>query len=123
MDVISLFDLLQKEVQYYQAILDITENESRKFTKKRPLEEILPLIKKRKILLKCIEEIHSQLIPLKKEWETLATPPMKKEITKELKKIDKLMSSIFSLDDKNKEQMELYIAKLKDLKKNNLLPK
>ncbi len=62
-----LLELLEKELGFYRVILELSRVEHQKFCNKRPMNEILPIMKKRRIIFKCVEEIEEQVHPLKKK--------------------------------------------------------
>ena len=110
-----LYRLLKKECGYYRAILDITEEENDKFNARRPLPEITPLMKKKKILLSCIREIDSALSPLKTYWRQQNTHdgPFAAKVQRELTLLEKLLHEILELDDANNRMLKDLLSKIK----------
>ena len=101
-----LSQLLKKERNYYKGILDLTLEEQEKLMQFRPLEEIVSLTRKRKILFSCIEEIHATLSPLKMEWETHHQAASRScSIEQELLELQALIKLIL---DKDKENQHLF---------------
>ena len=97
------YRLLEKEQGYYEAILEITQQENHKFMNARPFNEILPFIKRKKILLACIDDIEVVLDPIKTWWtvnkndENLWTDKVKRQ----LKTLENIVQDILDLDKMN----------------------
>lgn len=112
----KFIQLLDKEFGYYEAILDITEQENGKFQRERPLSEIQPLMKKKQIFIACIDEISRELRPLKQEWKEDKSRyplPLKELIEEHLKNFDALLKTILDLDKANNRMLEKRMAALK----------
>jgi hypothetical protein len=93
----KLLHLLRKKKGFFEAILDITEDES-----KLPLQEWVEALEQKKILLTCIEEIDAELMPFKQSLHTLS-----QEISDELELIRDVIKHILHLDlinHKNRKQ-------------------
>lgn len=112
----QLCTLLAKLHSYYDAILDITQEENGKFLRQRPLNEIAPLTKKKQILLACIDEIESELAPLKQYWlegNKDASSTFTQDIQQHLKQLDTLLKEILRLDKANNEILQQLLFTLK----------
>lgn len=102
-----LYSLLQKELGYYSAILDLTKKERQLLAERCGMEALGPIIKKKQIILTHINQIDTALAPLKKYW---AQKPLKEEVLN--KKIDlawqcldKILLEILSVDNHNNKQL------------------
>ena len=60
-----LFQLLQKERGYYAVVLELAKTEKEKLAQQRPFNELSQVLRKKQIILACIEEIEEDLQPLK----------------------------------------------------------
>lgn len=97
----KLLYLLQKKRGFFEAILELTEIEEN-----LPLEELIPSLEQKKILLSCIEEIDYQLEPFQKSMHNLSL-----EIDEELHMICKVIEHILHLDkvhqEKRKKELDM----------------
>jgi len=112
----KFLQLLDKEFGYYEAILDITEQENGKFQRERPLSEIQPLMKKKQIFIACIDEIGKELRPLKQQWKEGKDEypaPIRDMIQEHLKNFDGLLKTILDLDKANNRMLEKRMIALK----------
>jgi len=112
-----LYHLLLKEKGYYEAILEITKQEHRKFTNERPFEEIMPLFKKKKILLACIDEIEEALQPIKRWWadeEQDPHDPWTTQAKEQIEQIEIVMQEVLSLDQRNQQMCQSLLKMLRD---------
>lgn len=111
----QLLDLLGKCCGYYQAVLDITRSENEMHQEKKPLGEIQSLIKRKKILLSCIEEVEAKLGPLKTFWQEKGTyeDPDSKKIRAQLALLDSTIKEILSIDQENHKMLRNYFKALK----------
>lgn len=109
----KLLQLLQRKKGFFEAILDLSETEEN-FS----LSEWFSILQQKKVLISCIEEIDSELLPYKQSLHTLS-----QEIADELETIHKLVKKILHLDSINNEKRknELLILDHKRLKKKNEL--
>lgn len=62
-----LYMLLQKELGYYRAILELIHKEQELLAEKNQ-EALRPLLKKKQTLLLYINQLDAAIIPLKKNW-------------------------------------------------------
>jgi len=112
-----LLRLLQKEQGYYEAILEITQQENRKFLNDRPFNEITPLLKKKQILLTCINDIETALKPIKEWWNNHKhddNDPKTSEIKKQLHTVETTVQELLSLDKVNQQMCQKILTKLKE---------
>ncbi|SCA58955.1 Uncharacterized protein AB751O23_BK_00030 [Chlamydiales bacterium SCGC AB-751-O23] len=109
-----LLKILKKKEGYYKAILELAEEEHSKLERRRPIPEIVSLMKKKQILLSCIEECDEEILPLKEEWgkSKKAQAPFAKEIQEELGVLDLLIREILGLDDINRKLFEEILCSL-----------
>lgn len=83
--------MLKQQLKFYREVLSLIEEEKGKLERMRPLQELLPLIKKRQILFSCAQELTESIFELKKKegievsLETLGFDKLLKE-TKSLLK-------------------------------------
>lgn len=114
----ELYHLLEKEYGYYSVILEITTQEHDLFHSQRPLREITPLMKKKKILLSCIEELQNSLRPLKTQWQQKKdlSLPIGQQVQKKYKDLDNLLKNILNLDRDNRKMLESYLLTLQGKK-------
>lgn len=111
-----LYQLLVKEHGYYRTILEITQLENEKLQTQQNLEEMRPLLNKKKMLLKSIQEIEATMRPLKKIWFSQVDPniPVTSQIENEFNALNKLLKEILQLDLINQKILGNYILYLKD---------
>lgn len=95
-----LYKLLQKEYGYYMNILELTREENDKLRTQKPMNEINPLLKKKRIILACIAEIETAILPLKKHWQLRKekNDQFSTRIKQELANLDRLLKEILELD-------------------------
>lgn len=124
-----LYHLLKKEHGYYKAIMEITRQETERLESEEPIAEIKSLLKKKKILLACINEIETALNPLKKYWQSKPTRDdfFSVQIKEELNLLNKLLKEILQLDLLSQKALENHMLSLKvknkeTFEKNKILP-
>ena len=104
-------NLLEKETAYYHVILDLSRTEFERLETRCPFSGIQKLLKKKKIILACIEEIEVSLLPLKKYW--IQNKKSKSETAEKIKLQFKVLGStvkeILSQDKKNQGALEKYL--------------
>jgi hypothetical protein len=106
--------LLQKEKGYYDSIWDITQQEAEKLQRGRPLTETINLLKKKKILVTCIEEIESMIKPLRELWmQHHSDCALAIEIRALIKQLDEQLKQTLDLDKKNQILMQQALNALK----------
>lgn len=120
-----LYQLLKKEHGYYRSILEITQHEHEKLNSNQPASEMRPLQKKKRILLSCIHEIESAMLPLKKHWQnkTERTDNISIQIQDELASLDKLLKEILQLDLINQKIFESHLASMRNKAGDQSKPK
>lgn len=96
----KLLELLQKKKGFFEAILDLTETEEH-----LPIDQWLPTLKQKKVLLSCIEEIDSQLLPYRSRLQDLT-----QEISEELQEIRQLVKHILDRDAQNQDRRKRDLA-------------
>ncbi len=114
-----LYQLLKKEYGYYKAILEIGKEEHEKLNSNQPLNELRPLIKKKKILLSCINEIEAAMNPLKKYWQGKEdrTDEVSQKIRLELDVLNTLLKEILQLDLLSQKTLENHLLFLREKNK------
>jgi hypothetical protein len=90
----KLLHLLRKKKGFFEAILEITEEES-----ELPLHEWLSALEQKKILLSCIEEIDAELMPFKQSLNNIS-----QDISDELENIRTVIKRILHIDVANQEK-------------------
>ena len=90
----KLLHLLRKKKGFFEAILDLTEEESH-----LPLHEWISALEQKKILLSCIEEIDAELMPFKRSLHNIS-----QEISEELDNIRTVIKRILHIDVINQEK-------------------
>jgi hypothetical protein len=90
----KLLHLLKKKKGFFEAILELTEDEA-----EMPLQEWISTLEQKKILLSCIEEIDAELMPFKQTLHNLS-----QEISEELDKIRTIIKRILHIDVINQEK-------------------
>jgi len=110
-----LYQLLRKEHGYYKGILELTLTEHEKLKSNQPTNEMQPLQKKKRILLSCIHEIETAMLPLKKYWQskTDRSDYISVQIQEELIDLNKLLKEILQLDLVNQKIFESHLAFLR----------
>ena len=111
----ALLNLLNKELGYYRALQDLTVQEHSAQSRARPLAEIFPLIKKRRILFNCIAEVESDLLPLRQDWERQPSRqnPAHEAIKERLQELRVLVQDILDLDNRNQKLMQQRLEALR----------
>lgn len=89
----KLLHLLQKKKGFFEAILDLTEEEVN-----LPLDAWISTLEQKKILLSCIEEIDSELAPFQKALHDLT-----QDINEELENIRSVVKRILHIDALNQK--------------------
>lgn len=117
-----LYHLLKKEHGYYKAIMEITRQEHQLFEHAQSIVDIKPLLKKKKILLACINEIETALTPLKKYWQSKAerTDYFSGQIKRELEDLNKLLKEILQIDLLSQKSLENLMMDLKTKNKGTM---
>ena len=110
-----LFQLLQKERGYYAVVLELAKTEKEKLAQQRPFNELSQVLRKKQIILACIEEIEEDLQPLKSFWleHKQDSHDMNKEIDDLLKKLSYLVEEILVIDQENQTLLSVYMRSLK----------
>lgn len=109
----KLVRLLEKQYGFYCVILELTRNEHKMFSSKRSLEEIIPIMKKKKILLSCVDEIEEKVISIKERVREENFPSLGGEKEKELVfLIKELLKEMLALDEKNQKALCRYVEVL-----------
>lgn len=111
-----LYQLLKKERGYYKAILEIAQEENETLKSHQSITELKPLLKKKKILLTCINEIEVAMAPLKKYWQTKAnrSDEPSEKIKVELHALNQLLKEILQLDLLSQKTMENHLLYLRE---------
>lgn len=86
-----LLQLLQQKRGYFEALLDLSEEEA-----SLPTQEWVSVLEQKKILLSCIEELDDQLSPFRQKLHTLT-----EEMHEELEQMKQLVKKILFLDTQN----------------------
>ena len=117
-----LYHLLKKQKGYYAAILDLTEQEERALFKKTPLQEVFPLVKKKGILMTCVEEINLALTPIKKRWMEKKDPanPFTAKVEETLENLNKELKKILEMDQMNQTEFQRQVNKMRDEQKKEV---
>ena len=113
-DTQHLISLLQKQKKYYERMLELSQKEYEKLLNQRPLEEITPLIKQRKVLLECIQDQELPLQQAKKKCFSDKASPMPQEVNLSLKDLDSILQTLLSVDAENHTLMEKFLSRLKE---------
>lgn len=116
-----LYRLLKKEQGYYDAIFELTQVETDLLKKKKDPKTLTSVIKKKKVLFSCIDEIETAISPLKKLWKSKSkeADPHFLLVKRELHSLDELLKKILQMDQSNQKLMRSYLLDLKQ-KKNKL---
>lgn len=114
-----LYLLLKKEHGYYKSILQIAQEENDKLKSHQTLADLKSLLKKKKILLSCINEIDVAMAPLKKYWQskTNRTDQPSEKIKLELDSLNKLLRELLQLDLLSQKTMENHLLFLREKNK------
>ncbi len=112
--------LLQKQIGYYEVVLDLTRQEGVALEKNKGLSGLAPLMKKKQILLGCIEEIDHALRPVKERWRESKDrgTALAQQVQECLSTLDGILKMTLEIDAKNQR---LFQSQLDALKKS--LPK
>ncbi|MCH9611426.1 MAG: hypothetical protein K0U13_02360 [Chlamydiae bacterium] len=89
----KLLHLLQKKRGFFEAILDLSEEES-----SLNVPDWISVLEQKKVLLSCIDEIDGEIAPFKAKLHNLS-----QEVSDELKKTRTIVKRILDLDDRNQE--------------------
>lgn len=111
-----LYQLLKKEHGYYKAIFEIAQEENETLKSHQSISELKPLLKKKKILLACINEIESAMAPLKKYWQSKVnrSDEPSEKIKLELNALNQLLKEILQLDLLSQKTMENHMLYLRE---------
>ncbi len=93
----KLLSLLQKKKGFFDAILDLSEDEL-----DLPLDDWIAVLEQKKILLTCIDEVDESLLPYNYSLSHIS-----QEVTDELDAIKKTIQKILHIDmcnQKNRKQ-------------------
>lgn len=90
----KLLQLLRKKKGFFEAILDLTEEE-----RELPVKQWISILEQKKILLSCIDDVDAELHPFRQSLHTLS-----QEISEELEHIRKIIKRILHLDAINQEK-------------------
>lgn len=109
-----LYRLLEREHGFYKRILELTQEEKELFQCGLSIKSITDLMKQKKVVLGCIEEIERALQPLKAYWNDKKerdSEPCKK-VEESISKLEGLMKEILSLDEENQTLMQTRMQQL-----------
>jgi hypothetical protein len=111
-----LYQLLKKEHGYYKTILEIAQQENETLKSHQAISALKPLLKKKKIILSCINEIESAMTPLKKYWQSNQnrSDEASKKINVELQALGQLLKEILQLDLLSQKTMENHLLYLRE---------
>lgn len=90
----KLISLLQKKKGFFEALLDLTESESR-----LSFQQWISTLEQKKVLLSCIDEVDEELKPFKSALHHLS-----QEVDEELSKIRHIIKQILHLDSINQKE-------------------
>ncbi|MCH9625760.1 MAG: hypothetical protein S4CHLAM123_09390 [Chlamydiales bacterium] len=90
----ELLHLLKKKKSFFEAMLELTEDEA-----ELPIPEWISALEQKKILLSCIDEIDSEMHPFKSNLHDIS-----QEISEELDNIRKVVKQILYIDAINQEK-------------------
>ncbi|MCH9609651.1 MAG: hypothetical protein S4CHLAM45_00380 [Chlamydiales bacterium] len=90
----KLLQLLKKKRGFFEAILDLTEEEG-----SLPIPEWISNLEQKKVLLSCVDEVDEMLQPFKASFANLS-----QEIDEELDTIKDVVGKILKLDSHNYEK-------------------
>jgi hypothetical protein len=110
--------LLEKQCGFYRVILELARNEHEKYTTHKPINEIVPLMKKKQILLACVEEIEEKIQPLKKSWKGRGGHSVQEEEFYQglFEGIENLLAEIVTIDKANEAMLMAYMDALQKKK-------
>lgn len=100
MDEDKLLLLLQKKRGFFEAILDLSEDNLH-----LPVKDLISVLEQKRILLSCIEEIDEELKPYKSSLHTLP-----QEVTEEIESIREIIEDILDLNEKSMKQKKRKIT-------------
>jgi hypothetical protein len=109
----ELADVLKKQCGFYRVVLELARNEHEKYTSQAPLSEIIPIMKKKKILLDCIEELEEKSKRLLQNSDG---------IKEQRSVLESLVAEIYAIDQVNEKVLVRYMNVL-EKKRNELLQK
>lgn len=89
----KLLHLLKKKRGFFEAILDLSEEEQQ-----LPVPDWISVLEQKKVLLSCIDEIDHELSPFKAKLHNLS-----QEVTDELNKTRSVVKKILDVDTRNQE--------------------
>lgn len=90
----KLLHLLKKKRGFFEAILDLTENET-----EVPLREWISILEQKKILLACIEEVDAELQHFQESFHMLS-----QDLHEEIEEMKMVIQRILRLDTLNQEK-------------------
>lgn len=112
-------ELMQKQHAYYQAIWEITQEESERLKKGLSIQNLL---NKKRIFICCIDEIEEQMAPFRKKMD-LCSNEEKNEIETLCKTVKKLLEKMLAKDQENQKILQEQLLSLKEKTKTaNLHP-
>ncbi len=108
--------LLNKECAYYRVIMELSRNERERLEKKAPFTEITKLLRKKKIILACIEEVEIAITPLKRYWDEKKNngDSTASQVNQLFKTLGQLVKDIITLDEGNQKLMQVYLDEMKE---------
>jgi len=89
----KLLRLLQKKRSFFEAILDLSQEEN-----SLPFTDWISVLEQKKVLLSCIDDIDTELTPFKATLHHLS-----QDVTDELAKIRSIVKTILDVDSQNQE--------------------
>ncbi len=111
-----LIALLRKQHAYYTGVLELTDAENHVLSREGPLPEVTQLMKKKRILLECVQEIDTALSPLKRYWkeEASRSSPQAAAVQQQIDGLDKLLQEILRVDQENQNYFQQRLLALKE---------
>ena len=111
---LTLLELLEKMCGYYRVALELARAEKRKFSSVAPMSEIISLMKRRRILHSCIEDLRVEVEPLRSVWDKQEeqTKHIARQMKQLLKQIEEMITESLELDQANQEMLEKRIKAL-----------
>ncbi len=103
-----LRDGLRREREIYEVLCAINRRQCGVFTTGRT-EEILQLAKNKERELARIEEIETELTPLKAEWRDLrneVSAPLRHEVEEELRTIEEVLRELIEQENRGQKEIE-----------------
>lgn len=107
----QLTQLLLKQRGFLRAVWEATEEEARLLALGRPMKELLPLLKRKGVLVACIEDLNKQILRAKDSLPKTSHNAEGLEVD-----VKELFQKIFCVDFQNQ-------VKLKELKTNQTICK